>query len=71
LLVATRKLLRYRPPKEAELSSTRQQTFQFDTGRKQELPEEILQRCRELMVQMLLAVVTAPRGAEEESKSDE
>jgi hypothetical protein len=52
---------------EAELSPTKQQTFQFDVGRRQELPEDIQQRCRELMVQMLLAVVTAPKDAQETS----
>jgi hypothetical protein len=39
------------------LSPPKQQLFQFDAKR-QELPEETRQRCRELMVQMLLAVVT-------------
>jgi hypothetical protein len=49
------------------LSPTKQQTFQFDVGRRQDLPEEAQQRCRELMVQMLLAVVTASKDAEEKS----
>jgi hypothetical protein len=41
--------------------------LQFDVGRRQELPEEIQQRCRELMVQMLQAVVTAPKDAGDKS----
>ena len=39
------------------MSPPKQQLFQFDAKR-QELPEEARQRCRELMGQMLLAVVT-------------
>jgi len=39
------------------LSPPKQQLFQFDAKRT-ELPEETRQHCRELMGQMLLAVVT-------------
>jgi hypothetical protein len=58
----------YRPSKEAELSLSKQQMFQFD-ARNQELPEATQQRCRELIGQMILAVVTTAKMIEE--KSDE
>jgi hypothetical protein len=47
------------------LSPPRQQLFQFDI-RRQELPEAVQQRRRELIAQMLRIVVTAPNRSEEE-----
>ena len=52
------------------MSPPRQQLFQFDK-RRQELPEAIQQRCRELIAQMLQFVVTAPNTSEKERNERE